>query len=92
MASVSLLIPSLPGANREAAEAWDALATHAGKQASVCRYGAELTDRTRRRWARTQCDSRRWCMNRNWPATILTQRLLTYRYRTTLARQGPSSD
>ena len=36
--------------------------------------------------------SRRWCMNRNWPATILTQRLLTYRYRTTLARQGPSSD
>ena len=25
-------------------------------------------------------------MNRNWPATILTQRLLTYRYRTTLAR------
>ena len=35
---------------------------------------------------------RRWCMNRNWPATILTQRLLTYRYRTTLARQGPSSD
>ena len=31
-------------------------------------------------------------MNRNWPATILTQRLLTYRYRTTLARQGPSSD
>ena len=25
-------------------------------------------------------------------ATILTQRLLTYRYRTTLARQGPSSD
>ncbi len=34
----------------------------------------------------------RWCMNRNWPATILTQRLLTYRYRTTLARQGPSSD
>ena len=48
MASVSLLIPSLPGANREAAEAWDALATHAGKQASVCRYGAELADRTRR--------------------------------------------
>ena len=36
--------------------------------------------------------TRRWCMNRNWPATILTQRLLTYRYRTTLARQGPSSD
>ena len=35
---------------------------------------------------------RRWCMNRNWPATILTQRLLTSRYRTTLARQGPSSD
>ena len=51
MASGSLLIPSLPGANREAAEAWDALATHAGKQASVRRYGAELADRTRRRWA-----------------------------------------
>ena len=34
----------------------------------------------------------RWCMKRNWPATILTQRLLTCRYRTTLARQGPSSD
>ena len=38
-------------ANREAAEAWDALATHAGKQASVCRHGAELAERTRRRWA-----------------------------------------
>ena len=49
MASVSLLIPSLPGANREAAEAWDALATHAGKQASVCRYGAELAGQDRPR-------------------------------------------
>ena len=38
-------------ASREAAEAWDALATHAGKQASVCRHGAELAERTRRRWA-----------------------------------------
>ena len=38
-------------ANRDAAEAWDALATHAAKQASVCRHGAELADRTRRRWA-----------------------------------------
>ena len=38
-------------ANREAAEAWDALATHAGKQAGECRHGAELADRTRRRWA-----------------------------------------
>ena len=39
------------GRDREAAEAWDALAIHAGKQASVCRHGAELADRTRRRWA-----------------------------------------
>ena len=39
-------------ANREAAEAWDALATHAAKQAGECRHGAELADRTRRRWAR----------------------------------------
>ena len=38
-------------ANREAAEAWDALATHAGKQAGECRHGAELAERTRRRWA-----------------------------------------
>ena len=38
-------------ANREAAEAWDALATHAAKQSAVCRHGAELADRTRRRWA-----------------------------------------
>ena len=51
MASVSLLIPSLPGANREAAEAWDALATHAAKQSAACRHGAELADRTSRRWA-----------------------------------------
>ena len=43
--------PGQRGRDREAAEAWDALATHAGKQASVCRHGAELADRTRRRWA-----------------------------------------
>ena len=35
----------------KAAEAWDALATHAAKQAGECRHGAELADRTRRRWA-----------------------------------------
>ena len=29
------------------AEAWEALATHAVKKASVCRHGAELADRTR---------------------------------------------
>ena len=39
-------------ANRDAAEAWDALATHAAKGAAECRHGAELADRTRRRWAR----------------------------------------
>ena len=39
-------------ANRAAAEAWDALATHAAKGAAECRHGAELADRTRRRWAR----------------------------------------
>ena len=39
-------------ANREAAEAWDALATHAATQAADCRHGAELAERTRRRWAR----------------------------------------
>ena len=33
-------------------EAWDALATHAAKQAGECRHGAELAERTRRRWAR----------------------------------------
>ena len=48
--------------------------------------------RTGGRCPATAAPGRRWCMNRNWPATILTQRLLTYRYRTTLARQGPSSD
>ena len=39
-------------ANREAAEAWDVLATHAAKQAGACRHGAELAERTRRRWER----------------------------------------
>ena len=39
-------------ANRDAAEAWDALATHAAKGAAECRHSAELADRTRRRWAR----------------------------------------
>ena len=34
-----------------AAEAWDALATHAAKHAAECRHGAELAERTRRRWA-----------------------------------------
>ncbi len=38
--------------NRAAAEAWDALATHAAKQAIDYRRGAELADRTRHRWAR----------------------------------------
>ena len=38
--------------NREAAEAWDALATHAATHAGECRHGAELAERTRRRWAR----------------------------------------
>ena len=39
-------------ANRAAAEAWDALATHATTHASDCRHGAELAERTRRRWTR----------------------------------------
>ena len=39
-------------ANRLAAEAWDALATQAATHAADCRHGAELADRTRRRWAR----------------------------------------
>ena len=38
--------------NRAAVEAWDALATHAATQASDCRRGAALADRTRHRWAR----------------------------------------
>ena len=38
-------------ASRDAAEAWDALATHAATHAAECRHGAELADRTRRRWA-----------------------------------------
>ena len=39
-------------ANREAAEEWDTLATHVATQAAACRHGAELAERTRRRWAR----------------------------------------
>ena len=39
-------------ANSEAAQAWDELATHAAEQADLCRHGAELADRTRRRWER----------------------------------------
>ena len=35
-----------------AADAWEALATHAATQASDCRRGAALADRTRHRWAR----------------------------------------
>ena len=38
--------------HRAAAEAWDALATHAATQASDYRRGAELADRIRHRWAR----------------------------------------
>ena len=38
--------------NREAAEAWDALATHAATHAGACRHGAALAERTRRRWPR----------------------------------------
>ena len=33
--------------NREAAEAWDALATHAATHAGACRHGAALAERTR---------------------------------------------
>ena len=39
-------------ANSEAAKAWDELATHAAQQADLCRHGAELAGRTRRRWER----------------------------------------
>ena len=39
-------------ANREAAEAWDDLATQAATQADQCRHRAALADRTRHRWAR----------------------------------------
>ena len=39
-------------ANRDAAEAWDALATQAAKHAADCRHGAALAERTRHRWAR----------------------------------------
>ena len=39
-------------AHRVAAEAWDVLATRAAPQASDCRRGAALADRTRQRWAR----------------------------------------
>ena len=42
--------------SREAAGAWDQLATHAAEQAGECRHGAELAERTRRRWA-LKCDS-----------------------------------
>ena len=38
--------------NRAAVEVWDALATRAATQASDCRRGAALADRTRLRWAR----------------------------------------
>ena len=38
--------------NRAAVEAWDALVTRAATQASDCRRGAALADRTRHRWAR----------------------------------------
>ena len=34
-----------------ATEAWDVLATHAATHAAECRHGAELAERTRRRWA-----------------------------------------
>ena len=40
-------------ANRAAADAWDALATHASTEADNCRHGAEQAERTRRRWARS---------------------------------------
>ena len=38
---------------RAAADAWDALATHASTEADNCRHGAEQAERTRRRWARS---------------------------------------
>ena len=73
-----------------ASAALDRLAHHAHQ---IVVTGDSFRARGRRRGGeRSGSDPRRWCMNRNWPATILTQRLLTYRYRTTLARQDPSSD
>ena len=39
-------------ANRDAAAAWDALATHAATHAAECRHGAAMAERTRLRWAR----------------------------------------
>ena len=39
-------------ANSAGAEAWDALSTHAAKQALDCQRGPNLADLTRYRWAR----------------------------------------
>ena len=39
-------------ASRAAAEAWEARAGHAATHAAECRHGADLAERTRRRWAR----------------------------------------
>ena len=39
-------------ANTQATEAWDAVATYTAKQAAEYRHGADLAERTRRRWAR----------------------------------------
>ena len=46
-------LDALPAATDHlaAADAWDALARPATTQASDCRRGAALDDRTRRRWA-----------------------------------------
>ena len=46
--------------HRAAADAWEALATHAATQASDCRRGAALADRTRHRWAREASAGPTW--------------------------------
>ena len=45
----------------------------------------------RRLWLNDGSCVRRWCMNRNWPATNPTHRSITYQERTTMAyRVRPS--
>ena len=50
-AQVAAAATAAATANRDAAEAWDTLATHAATHAAQCRHGADLAERTRRRWA-----------------------------------------
>ena len=65
-----------------------------GEASPQARHHFTLADQVNQLVSASEADpdlgfmARRWCMNRNWPATNPTHRSITYQERTTMAELG----